>query len=66
MEFVTYIDTVIHKRFFLLDFLYELSDELHLLVLLTENTLLLDFIFYDEFCLFFYNSYLNNPSAPIG
>jgi hypothetical protein len=60
MELTTCIDTVIHKRFFFLEFLHELPNELYLLVLLAKNTFLLGFVFSDEFCIFFYNSYFDN------
>jgi len=60
MEPTTCVDTVIHKRFFLLEFLHELPDELYLLVLFAKNPFLLNFVFSDEFCLFFYNSYFDN------
>jgi hypothetical protein len=65
MEPTACVDTVIHKRFFFLEFLHELSDELYLLVLLAKNTFLLGFVFSDEFCIFFYNIYFDNPSNHI-
>jgi len=65
MEFTTCLDAVIHKRFFLLEFLHELPNELYLLVLLAKNTPLFGLVFSDEFCIFFYNSYFDNPSNNI-
>jgi hypothetical protein len=65
MEFVTGITFIGHKRFILLEFLYELSDELYLLVPPAKNKTLFDFIFYNEFYLFLYNSDYYNSSDTI-
>jgi uncharacterized protein YqhQ len=62
MEFATSTDSVTYKRLILLEFLYKLSYELYLLVSPTKNKTLLDFIFYNEFYLFLYNSNSDNSS----
>jgi hypothetical protein len=65
MEFTTCLNPISYERFLLLEFLYELSYELHLLVLFTKNIPLLIFIFSHEFYLFLCNSDSDNPSNPI-
>jgi hypothetical protein len=65
MEFALCINSVTHKRFLLLELLLELSDELYLLVSSTKNTSLSRFVFFDELCLFLYNSDLNHPADPV-
>lgn len=56
MEFATCVNFITHKRFFLPEFLHELSDELYLLVSLAKNTPLPGFVLSVELCLFLYNS----------
>jgi len=65
MEFATCINPITYKRSLLLEFLHELSDELHLLVLLAKNTPLLIFIFSVKLCLFLYNSNFDNSINPV-
>ena len=65
MEFNISINLVTYKGLILLEFFYELSDELYLLVLFAKNTPLLGFVFPGELCLFLYNSDFDNPSDPV-
>ena len=65
MEFNISINLVTYKGLILLEFFYELSDELYLLVLFAKNTPLPVSIFSDELCLFLHNSDFNNSPNPI-
>lgn len=65
MEFAARADLFPHKRFFLLDFLHELSDELYLLVLLAKNIPLSSIVLSDELCLFLCNSDSDNSADSI-
>ena len=56
MEFTTCFNLVTHERYILLEFLYELSNELYLLVLPTKNKNLPNFVFFDELRVFLRNS----------
>jgi len=65
MEFATSIDPITHKRRLLLEFLYELSDELYLLVLLAKNIPSSGFVHSVGLCVFLCNSDFDNSSNPI-
>lgn len=61
MEFVTRSNILTHERFLLLDFLHELSDELHLLVSSTKDIFLPELVLFTELCLFLCDSRFYNP-----
>jgi negative regulator of genetic competence, sporulation and motility len=65
MEFTTGINPINHKGLILLEFFYELSDELYLLVSFTKNTPLPFSIFSNELRIFLHNSDFNNSPNPI-
>ncbi len=65
MEFAARTTSFTHKRFFLPEFLHELSDELYLLVSFAKRTSFHGLFLSGKLCLFLYNSDSDYSADPI-